>query len=115
MPSLTPGRRVASIDDLAQPGDYSGPADEVREVEGQLVPAGSTGVWFLLPLHEGTSMFDRPTPGSGLHRVTSPPWLFRECPDGSLEIRESIACGRGSPDGEYWHGYLDEGHTWRQL
>ncbi len=40
---------------------------------------------------------------------------FRECPDGSLEIRESIACGRHDPEGEYFHGYLDEGHVWRTL
>jgi hypothetical protein len=70
-------------------------------------------VLFLLPLHEGAHWGDRPTPGSGVHGVTEPPWRFRECPDGSLEIRESIACGRGSPGGEYWHGYLDEGNTWR--
>ena len=72
-------------------------------------------VWFLLPIHEGTDKFDSATPGSGIHGVTSPPWTFRECPDGSLEIRTSIACGRGSPDGEYWHGYLDEGHVWRTV
>jgi hypothetical protein len=113
--ALTPGRRVASIDDLDQAGDYCGPVDEVHQVDGQLVPTGATGVWFLLPTHEGKDMFDRPTSGSGLHHVTSPPWVFRECPDGSVEIRESIACGRGSADGEYWHGYLDEGHAWRQL
>lgn len=68
-------------------------------------------MWFLLPVHEGATKFDRPTEGSGLHRVTEPPWTFRECPDGSLEIRASIACGQPV----YWHGYLDEGHSWRQV
>lgn len=44
--------------------------------------------------------------------VTAPPWRFRECSDGSLEIRESIAMLRG--DGShFWHGYLDEGNVWR--
>lgn len=104
-----PGRRVATQDDLERPGDYSGPhpvhhPDGIRQY-----------VWFLLPTHEGQDMFDRPTPGSGLHGVSSPPWTFRERPDGSLEIRASIACGRGDPGGEYWHGYLDEGHIWRQV
>jgi hypothetical protein len=47
--------------------------------------------------------------------ITEPPWEFRDCADGSLEIRASIACGRSDPEGEYWHGYLDEGNVWRQL
>jgi hypothetical protein len=45
--------------------------------------------------------------------------VFRECPDGSLEIRESISnLLRGDADGhtdDGWHGYLDEGHVWRQV
>jgi hypothetical protein len=45
-----------------------------------------------------------------LHGVSSPPWTFRECPDGSLEIRASIACGRH--DGEYFHGWLNEHNEW---
>jgi hypothetical protein len=48
--------------------------------------------------------------------VTSPPWTFRECPDGSVEVRASILCGRSEtePSG-YWHGFLDEGHVWREV
>jgi hypothetical protein len=103
------GRRVASFDELERAGDYFGPTNEV-DAEGTVV---RRGVWFLLPIHEGSSVFERPTRGSGLHRVAEPPWVFRECADGSLEIRESIACGRHDPEGEYWHGYLDEGHIWR--
>lgn len=103
------GRRVASFDDIERAGDYFGPIDEVDE-DGNVI---GRGVWFLLPIHEGTSPYERPTPGSGLHRASEPPWVFRECEDGSLEIRESIACGRHDPEGEYWHGYLDEGHEWR--
>lgn len=107
------GRRVASFDDLERAGDYFGPTDEVAGEDHH--PTGARGVWFLLPIHEGADKFDRPTRGSGLHRVTEPPWTFRECPDGSLEIGGSIACGRPDPEGEYWHGYLDEGHVWRQV
>jgi hypothetical protein len=100
------GRRVESVEAIEWPGDYAGPFEEDE---------GSRGVWFLLPTHKGESKFDRPTRDSGLHRVSEPPWTFRECPDGSVEIRASILCGAREPGGEYWHGYLDEGHIWRQV
>jgi hypothetical protein len=100
------GRRVADLDALEQAGDYC-----LSMIEDDGVT--KRAVWFLLPIHEGTTRFDRPTRGSGLHMVTEPPWTFRECPDGSIEIRASIACGRHDPSGEYWHGFLDEGHVWR--
>lgn len=45
--------------------------------------------------------------------VTSPPHIFRECPDGSLEIRNSILF-KQEHYGFDWHGFLDEGHTWRE-
>lgn len=105
------GRRVASFDAIERAGDYYGPTEEV-DGEGKVV---GRNVWFLLPIHEGETKFDRPTRGSGLHRVGEPPWTFRECADGSLEIRASIACGRHDAEGEYWHGYLDEGHVWRSV
>ena len=35
-------------------------------------------------------------------------------PDGSLEIRASIL-NYAHGDCPEWHGYLDEGHTWRQV
>jgi hypothetical protein len=94
------------MDDITNAGDYSGP--HPLEDEGILKAV----VWFLLPTHKGVDKFDRPDDHSGLHGVYEPPWIFRECPDGSLEIRESIGCGL--PD-YYWHGYLDEGNSWRQL
>lgn len=103
------GRRVASLDEIALAGDYFGPTDEI-DASGNVV---GKGVWFLLPIHEGKDKFDHATRGSGLHRVTEPPWTFRECDDGSLEIRESILSS--DKDGEYFHGYLDEGHVWRQV
>lgn len=101
------GRRVRSFDELERAGDYF--LDMVDD-RGAL----KRQVWFLLPIHEGATKYDRPTRGSGLHGVSEPPWTFRECPDGSIEIRASIACGRHDPEGEYWHGYLDEGHQWRE-
>lgn len=102
------GRRVESFDDLTRAGDYYLGS---MQVDGHLQP----WLWFLLPLHEGATMYDRPTRGSGLHGISSPPWTFRLCRDGSIEVRASIACGRRDPEGEYWHGYLDEGHRWRRL
>ena len=60
-------------------------------------------------------LFIPPAGSLSRHRVASPPHVFRECSDGSLEIRESIVCGQGSSTGAYWHGYLDEGHVWRTV
>lgn len=93
-----------------EPGDYCGPI------------VGYTGekpaVFFLKPNARDP---DAPRPARSVHHVCSPPHVFRECPDGSLEIRESISDqkahaqsdGAGQSDG--WHGYLDEGHRWRQV
>ena len=106
MTILTSGRRVATFDDIEQAGDYSGP-HPVQYPDGE-----RQQVWFLLPVHTGADKFDHTAQGDGVHGVTSPPWTFRECPDGSLEIRASIGCG---PQPYYWHGYLDEGNTWRQV
>lgn len=104
------GRRVATIDDIGLAGDYC-LTDEVNAQDEHV----GRGIWFLLPIHEGASKYERPTAGSGLHRISEPPWTFRECPDGSIEVRASILCGRSdeTPNG-YWHGYLDEGHAWRE-
>lgn len=104
---LTPARRVATFDDLEQAGDYTGPHPLIVKGEKE-----DTCVYFLLPIHVTGDKFDHSVQGSGLHMITSPPWTFRECEDGSLEIRASIGCG-SQP--YYWHGYLDEGNTWREL
>jgi len=107
---MTPGRRIPYSGEahpfalLEQPGDYCGPV------------VGFTGdkpaVFFLLPIarDEGVNPAAR-----SIHHVCSPPHVFRECDDGSLEIRESIG-SHTTVDGEdvmLWHGYLDEGHEWR--
>lgn len=91
------GRRLPVVDGKPTwpclEGDYCGPV------------TGYTGdrpaVFYLLP---GAG-------GRGLRHVTSPPHTFRECSDGSLEIRASILHQDG--DGWSWHGYLDEGNNWR--
>lgn len=90
------GRRVNSMDEVELPGDYFGPTTRYT--------GNKTAVFFLLPIaHEPGA-----APGAvTLHHVASPPHVFRECDDGSLEIRESIGAF------PYWHGYLDEGHVWR--
>ena len=93
------GRRIPTIDGKAvmpeQPGEYCGP---VSGYTGDLL-----AVFFLLPIARDPGA---PPGQRAIHHVCSPPHKFRECPDGSLEIRESI----GNP---FWHGFLDEGHVWR--
>lgn len=78
------------------PGDYCGP------VFGYT--GGLPAVFFLLPIARDPGV---PPSARAIHHVVSPPHTFRECADGSLEIRASI----GSKD---WHGWLDEGHEWRK-
>lgn len=107
-----PARRLrdfTAMENYGQAGDYMGPRPLITQ-EGEMQQ-----VLFLLPLHVGKDMYDRPTRGSGLHGVTSPPWTFVEHPDGTLEIQGSIASGRHDPEGEYWHGYLRPGNQWEQI
>lgn len=89
------------------PGDYMGPI------------MGYTGdrpaVFFLKPNARDPGA---PRIARSIHHVVSPPHVFRECSDGSLEIRESIGENRTPmPDSisDGWHGYLDEGHEWRKV
>lgn len=86
-----------------QPGDYSGPR---TYVDGHGVE--HLALWF------------RPPTGGHLAHVEFPPHTFRECADGSIEVRASIglygpAPADGSPPSHEWHGFLDEGHVWRQV
>ena len=91
------GRRVDGVGDLELPGDY---------YRGEYAD-GSDSVLFLPP-HVATRI------GTPLYRVSSPPHTFRECDDGSIEVRASIVCHADSGGRvPYWHGYLDEGHEWR--
>jgi hypothetical protein len=94
-----------------QPGDYSGPVMGHHHVDPAL---DRPSVFFLMP----TADDEGAPPGArSVHRVASPPHVFRECPDGSLEIRESIAAygHNDQTKGPIWHGYLDEGHVWRTV
>lgn len=102
------GRRVQSFTDIDRPGDYFGPTTEYT---------GSPAVFFLKPNARDEGVLPR---SRSVQHVCSPPHTFRECPDdGSLEIRASISnlcagdVGGNTDDG--WHGYLDEGHVWRQV
>lgn len=110
----TPARRIPVPEDrhdveglLEQAGDYCGPVARPDD--------GTTSVYFLLPIARD----DGVDPGArSVFRVAQPPHTFRECPDGSLEVRASIACYGGDGAGgsvELWHGYLDEGNVWRQV
>lgn len=104
MKKLTTGRRVSSIAELEEGGDYCGPITQSD---------GLPRIFFLLP---GARDPEATGGRRSVHSVTSPPWTFRECPDGSVEVRASILCGRSEtePSG-YWHGFLDEGHVWREV
>ena len=86
-----------------QPGDYCGPV------------MGYTGdkpaVFFLKPNARDPRV---PPVARAVQHVTSPPHTFRECPDGSLEIRASLGDNHGAAGSDGWHGYLDEGHKWRK-
>jgi hypothetical protein len=104
------GQRLPIVDGRptmpSKPGDYCGP---VYGYTGSL-PA----VFFLKPNSRDK---DAPPIARSVQYVTSPPHTFRECPDGSLEIRASIGdvhqVGDGSTMSDGWHGFLDEGHSWR--
>jgi len=96
------GRRLPLGTFPQEPGDYMGPI------------TGYTGdkpaVFFLKPNARDTNV---PAVARAIQHVVSPPHTFRECPDGSLEIRASLGDRHeGGSDG--WHGYLDEGHHWRK-
>jgi hypothetical protein len=109
MEKLSPARRVFKFEDITQPGDY---CLDVIEDNGVI----KRHLWFLLPIHEGIDLYDhRASRGSGLHGISEPPWVFEVFEDGSVQARESIACGRREAEGEYWHGYLDAHNVWREL
>jgi hypothetical protein len=107
------GRRVDSIAEITQPGDYCGPAlgwtgpgpgvsAEAYAADRSL---GLLACFFLLPNARDE---DAPPGQRSIHHVCFPPHTYRECDDGSLEIRASIGAM------PFWHGYLDEGHIWRE-
>lgn len=96
------GRRVATVEEITQPGDYCGPVDGYT--------ADKEACFFLLPIAHDEGV---PEPAKHLHHVTFPPHTYRECPDGSLEIRASIGALADDFSQPYiWHGYLNEGHMW---
>lgn len=100
------GRRVGSVGEVTQPGDYFGPTTSYT--------GGVPAVFFLKPNARDP---DVPPRARSIQHVTFPPHAFRECPDGSLEIRNSIGSmvGGDPATDDGWHGYLDEGHVWRQV
>ena len=101
------GRRVSSFGEVERPGDYFGP---VKGYTGDL-----EACFFLKPNARDEGI---PPRARSVQHICFPPHSYRECPDGSLEIRPSISnlTSRGGPESDDgWHGYLDEGHTWRQV
>lgn len=99
------GRRVDTIAKITQAGDYA-------FVEGYT--GDKPAVFFIPPNCTPESLGS--WPHGRLHHVTSPPHEFRHCDDGSIEVRESIGClPTDGTEGYSWHGYLDEGHSWREV
>jgi len=98
------GRRVATVEEIERPGDYCGPIS-TEPWTGRKLPMAVAGCFFLLPnaLDEGAQPGQR-----AVHHVLFPPHTYRESAGGSLEIRNSIGAQ------PYWHGFLDEGHVWRE-
>lgn len=92
-----------------EPGDYCGP---LRGYTGDL-----EACFFLKPNARDPNAHAL---ARTIQHVTFPPHTYRECSDGSLEIRNSLGdmhdvyedgkvVGRVS-DG--WHGFLNAGHNW---
>jgi hypothetical protein len=97
------GRRVNSVEEITQPGDY------------YLNPRGTAGkedrsLWFWLPRDDPDRFQGIPQ----LNRITEPPWTFTEQADGSVEVRASILTYNKDMQ-PFWHGYLDAGHVWREV
>lgn len=112
------GRRIQHVDgqdpyhELTKLGDYTGPI------------MGYTGdkpaVFFLIPQpwlwEDDDEEMKHAIAFKSLAHVCQPPHTFRECDDGSLEIRASILCTRRwKGEEKQWHGYLDEGNIWRTV
>lgn len=108
------GRRVPTIDDIAQPGDYC------------LRPKGDGGVapslWFRLPRSEpcpaGVPDIFRncwETFWTGLHRIDGT-WSITEEAEGNVTVSPSILTwieiGEDRQRTE-WHGFLEHG-VWRE-
>lgn len=112
------GCRIQHVDgqdpyhELTLPGDYC------LVTEPPYTYDGRPTVYFIVPWPTPPWQGD-PAEGFSLdHKhlsaCASPPHVFRECPDGSLEIRESILVTQRWKTKEWqWHGFLDEGHIWR--
>jgi|ERR1039458_3698043 hypothetical protein len=99
------GRRVATVTEIEQPGDYCGP---VRGYTSEKLAC-----FFLKPNARDEGVIPR---SRSVQHVCFPPHTYRECDDGSLEIRASIADTAGADtESDGWHGFLDEGHVWRKM
>lgn len=106
MGAILIGRRVATVGEIVLPGDYCGPIVGYTGL-------GMESCFFLKP---NARRRGEPARARSVQHVNFPPHTYRECPDGSLEIRNSIGDRTGTNgESDGWHGYLDEGHVWRQV
>lgn len=100
VPVPGPGQHLDEVIFHMEAGDYCGP---IMGATG-----GKPAVWMMLPA-------EVPAAARGLRHVVSPPHVFTEQPDGSLEIRQSLGCERLPEGGYVWHGFLDAGNVWREV
>lgn len=97
--TLWRARRVPLVDGDKMPelqaGDYCGPTSAYT--------GGVPAIHFVLPIGRDADVHGYLR---AIHHVCAPPHTFRECGDGSIEVRASIGI-------EGWHCWLDEGNVWR--
>jgi hypothetical protein len=100
-----PGRRVESLDQCTEPGDYL-----LRDsVDPDGTPRGYRELWFVLP--DGSD-------GRSKRHITDDKdrWTFTDA-DGAVTASPSIWAHVAGLDGKLvpgWHGYLEAG-VWREV
>ena len=113
------GRRIQHAVDADPYHELTEPGDYTLVAEGKYTHDGRPSVYFLLPVPLQPPIDADDPLVQHIKHVAScamPPHVFRECPDGSLEIRESLLVTQNWRGSERsWHGYLDEGHNWRTV
>lgn len=104
MSKVTQGRRVESLEELTEAGDYM--LCDSENPDG--TKRGFRELWFRLPEH----------PKPGVRHIHDGPdgWTFTENADGTVTVSPSIFAHIVQRDGSTkpgWHGFLEQG-VWRE-